>query len=252
MNIDLKRKISENKLTLGVWSTVGHVQVVEAMLEDGAFDWLAVDLEHSEIGFEKLVQIINVCEKYKVATLVRLSSHNPIEGRKALDLGASGLIIPAVESAVQLSQLCKFFFYPPEGERGVCISRMNGWGDDFDPYLNGFVPVIIPIIESVQGAKNVSEIANLPIVDAVFIGPYDLSASLGKPGDFESEIFKTQLEQIKKTILGAKKPVGIHVVTPSREMLKQRIAESFKFIAFGTDMVFVKNSAKAAEGFNES
>ena len=248
MKMTLKKKLAENKKTIGAWLTVGHVQVVEAMLAGGTFDWLAVDFEHSEIGFADLPAIFNVCEKYSVAPLVRLSGNNAIEGRKALDLGAEGLIIPYAESAVKLSELCKSFFYPVKGERGLCLSRMNTWGESFSDYMRDFSPVIVPIIESKKGTANIAEIAALEFVDAIFIGPYDLSASLGKPGDFASEEFTSTLAAVKTAIFASRKAGGIHVVSPQRAELEKRLSEGFRFVAFGTDLIFIKDGAKAGAG----
>lgn len=246
MNLKLKKKLLSGEKTLGTWLTVSHIQVVEAMLSSAQFDWLTLDLEHSEIGFEHMPAIFNICEKYGVAPLVRLSGANVIEGRKALDLGAHGLIVPVVENAGAFAELCKHFEYPPKGKRGVCLSRMNNWGEDFDEYMKNFSPVIVPIVESTLGVKNAAEIAALECVDAVFIGPYDLSASLHKPADFENAEFKDHLHMVKKAAAAAKKPLGIHVVNPSAADLKRRCDEGFKFIAFGTDMIFIQHAVKAA------
>lgn len=231
-------------VSLGAWSTVGNPQVAEAMLSTGVYDWLAVDLEHCAFTEDQIGAIFMVCLKYKVKPFARISGHFPVEGRKMLDLGAEGLIVPVVQTAQQFSELSKHFFYPPKGVRGVCRYRINKWGDNFDEYIRDFKPVLIPQLETKMSVENADAIAALPEVDAIFLGPYDLSASLGTPGNFKTPAFAEAIQTMKAAAKRHNKGLAIHVVDPDPSDLNRRIEEGFDVIAYGTDMICLRSSLK--------
>lgn len=243
----LKKRLAAGEVTLGGWSTVGHPQVVEAMASTGTLDWVVFDLEHTDIGEQDLVAMILACERHGVSPLARLSSHDPIQGRRALDLGMSGLLIPVVQSATEFSDLVRHFYYPPRGRRGACLSRMNGWGKGFDTYQDTFEPILIPQIETPVGVAAAPEIARFPEVDALFVGPYDLSASLGKAGDFSMPSFKKAEQEVKAAAGAAGKALGMHVVTPDAQALQVRVDDGYRFIALGTDIICLRHALTQAK-----
>jgi len=179
-------------------------------------------------------------ERYNVAPIVRLPSADPYLARRLLDLGALGFIVPVVESAPVFSDFLSHCLYPPKGRRGVGLSRANVWGEDFDDYFSGFEPVLIPQIETKKGAENVAEIVALDCVDGLFIGPYDLSADLDKPGDFESLEYNNARGVIRDACIDHGKLAGIHQVAPNIDELMIRRQEGYKFIAFGTDLIAMR------------
>jgi len=240
--MSLKERIAKGEVTLGAWSTIAHPQVVEAMASSTGIDWLVFDLEHTDIDESDLVAMVLACERHGVTPLARLSSHDPIQGRRALDLGVAGLLIPVVESATDFAELAKHYFYPPHGRRGACLARINGWGDTFDSYQSDFSPILIPQIETPTGVAEAAALAALPEVDALFVGPYDLSASLGKAGDFNMPVFRQAEIQIKAAGDGGGKALGMHVVTPDAQSVEKRIAEGYRFIALGTDIICLRHA----------
>jgi 2-keto-3-deoxy-L-rhamnonate aldolase RhmA len=240
-----KPKALQNK-TIGTWISTGNPLILESILETGLYDWIALDLEHSCFTEPEILNLFSLCERFGVNSFARLHGHDPLQGRKMLDMGATGLIIPVVNNANEIDELCNHFFYPPRGKRGVCLSRINRFGETFNEYFENFTPLIVPQIESQKAVENIKEICTREYVSAVFLGPYDLSADLGTPGDFNSAKVVEALETVKKTVLENNKILGMHVVQPDIEDLKNRFKEGHGFIAYGTDILLLKASLKSA------
>jgi 2-dehydro-3-deoxyglucarate aldolase len=240
-DILIKQQISQGKLCIGGWLTTASPAVAEAMATL-PFSWIAIDMEHSAIPMDQVQSSFIAIEHHGCAPLVRMLEADPIAARRFLDMGAQGLIIPAVESAEKLKDFIQHCIYPPKGKRGVGLSRCNIWGDTFDEYYQNFNPVIIPQIETANGVSESSKIAALEEVDGLFLGPYDLSANLGEPGIYETADFKSAVEETKAACLKNQKSLGIHQVETSIDQLNNRIAEGYKFIAYGTDMIAMRTS----------
>ncbi|MCK9330969.1 MAG: aldolase/citrate lyase family protein, partial [Candidatus Cloacimonetes bacterium] len=135
---------------------------------------------------------------------------------------------------------------PPIGKRGVGLSRAQNYGFSFNEYrkwVEEFL-VVIAQIEHVDGVKNIKEIISTKGIDGIIIGPYDLSGSLGYPGDYERDDVKEALEKVKQICLNANFPMGYHVVPPDINLLKSSIVEGYRFIAFSTDFYFMGETAK--------
>lgn len=236
------------KNSIGAWITVGHPQVTEALMSSPLYDWLAIDCEHCSFTPNEMVQIFTVCQNLKKKAFVRISQMDPIEGRKALDYGADGVLIPMVEDPAPFKDFCASLRYPPEGKRGVCLARINRWGEEFDSYMRDFKPIIVPQIESKKGVDNLPDIIDAG-VSGVFLGPYDLSASLGTPGQFDTDEFKAIASEVIKICEEKSIPLAIHVVEPDPELLLQKKEEGFSFFAFGTDMICMRSSVNKANNF---
>ena len=239
--MQLKDKLKANKLTIGAWSSIPSPLSAEAMASLG-FDWLAIDMEHGTTGVDAASHIFAAIEKYKIAPLVRIPCHKPVLTRRLMDAGAHGVIVPVVEDADIFKDFVSHMYYPPEGRRGVGLSRCNLWGDNFKEYLENFKPVVIAQIETRKGAENAEKIAAIPGVDGLFLGPYDLSADLGTPGNFETPEFLAARDKIKQACANQNKIVGIHQVEPDPDKLEQRIAEGFRFIAYATDIIALRHA----------
>ena len=244
----LKDRLAGNQVCVGGWITVPTPVVAEAMATMG-FHWVAVDMEHAPISEGDIQGVFIALEKCGVSPMVRLPSADPYLARRMLDSGAAGLIVPVVEDAVEFSKFAAYCAYPPKGTRGVGLSRCNGWGESFDDYLQNFEPVLVPQIETVAGVAAAGEIAALDEVDAVFVGPYDLSASLGDQGDFSTAEFKSAMGIVRDACDAAAKPVGVHQVDPDPDALKDQIDEGFRFVAFGTDMIAMRAALELPENF---
>ncbi len=240
---DLKKRMNDGDVLIGAWLSVPSVYVAEALGSCG-FDWMAVDMEHGPVSVETAVACFIAAERRQTAPLVRLPSADPIMARRLLDGGAAGLLVPAVESADQFASFARHCLYPPKGSRGVGLSRCNRWGDDFDSYFRDFAPVLVPQIETAAGIEAADAIASLEEVDALFVGPYDLSTSLGQPGDFATSAFTDAMATLRAACERQGKALGMHQVAPVKTELEARIAEGYRFIAYGTDMLAMRHAFK--------
>jgi 2-keto-3-deoxy-L-rhamnonate aldolase RhmA len=237
----MKKNISLNNTLIGGWLTTSSPIVAEAMAICG-FDWIAIDMEHGPSDEASVPAIFMALELHGVAPIVRLPSSDPYLARRMLDLGAAGLIVPVAESADSFSAFAAHCHYPTAGRRGVGLSRANRWGKTFESYNLEFEPVLIPQIETKKGAAAAASIAALECVDGLFVGPYDLSADLGAPGNFETEEYSAALSSIHEACKQSRKASGIHQVTPDHGELKKRLAEGYTFVAYGTDMIAMQHA----------
>ncbi len=246
MTISLTKRLALGHPCLGAWLTVAHPVLAEAMASLG-FHWLAVDMEHGPVAETEVQAVFAACALHGAAPMVRLPAADPHLARRMLDLGAAGLLIPVVEDAAVFAEFAAHCLYPPAGRRGVGLSRANLWGDGFDGYLNGFRPVLAPQIETRAGVAAADVLAALDGVAGLFLGPYDLSASLGRPGDFESSVFRAAAEEVRAACARHGKALGIHQVTPDSEQLRRRIDEGYRFIAYGTDVIALRHALRLPE-----
>ena len=149
-----------------------------------------------------------------------------------------------ISSAAQLQAIINECHWPPRGRRGVGFQRANVFGKFFDAYVQeAQESLIIAQIEHIDAVNNLESIIAVEGLDAIMVGPYDLSASLGITGEFENKKYLEMLSKILSMCAKHKMPCGIHVVQPDPKMLEQRISEGYTFIAYGVDTVFLNHGA---------
>ena len=233
----LKTKLNQQKVTIGSWITLAHPAIAEIMAKAG-FDWLAVDLEHSVITIREAEELIRVIDLCGVVPLVRLSANDPVQIKRVMDAGAHGVIVPMVNSAVEAEQAVASVCYPPKGQRGVGLARAQGYGASFDRYLDWVNrdTVVIVQVEHIDAVNNLEAILSVEGVDAFFVGPYDLSASLGIPGQFERPLMKDAMQRIEAIGTASGRVPGIHVIEPNPDELKSRIEQGYRFVAYSVDI----------------
>lgn len=233
----LKEKLRKKEIALGSWITLGHPAIAEIMARAG-FDWLVVDLEHSVISIEMAGDLIRIIDLCGVAPLVRLTSNDPDQIKRVMDAGAHGIVVPSVNSPEDAARAVAATRYAPRGSRGVGLGRAQGYGVGFQDYLKwqSEGPVVIVMIEHKTAIDQLEEILTIPGVDGFLIGPYDLSCSLGIPGQFEQTEFVNALTRIRETGKRLGCPAGLHIVEPDAQRLEQTIREGYTFIAYGVDM----------------
>jgi 2-dehydro-3-deoxyglucarate aldolase len=240
----VRNKLSKGVASIGSWMQLPDSSVAEIMGYSG-YDWVVIDLEHGSFSLQQLPNLFRAIELGGALPLVRVAQGNSKDCKQALDAGAAGLIIPMVESAEQLHKLIGFSKWPPAGNRGVGFSRANRFGENFNEYFaQAQNPLIIAMIESIEGINNIESILQVKGLDSIFIGPYDLSASLKITGDFSNQMFTQAIDKIRSCALDNSIPCGIHVVEPVVENLKIRVKEGYQFIAYSIDSVFLSKSAK--------
>ena len=239
----LKDRMRAGETTFGTWVSSSSVEVADALASLG-FDWLVVDLEHGSAGVAEAAAMFVAAERHGCAPLARLTSADPFLARRLLDNGAHGLIVPVVESAEAFRGFARHCFYPPEGRRGVALGGFNRWGDRFADYMSAFRPILVPQIETRAGVAAAESIAALPEVDALFFGPYDLSSDLGAPGNFAGKPFADALERVKAACAKHGKAAGGHQVAADLAALQKLVDGGFRFLAYGTDLVVLRDALK--------
>jgi 2-keto-3-deoxy-L-rhamnonate aldolase RhmA len=233
----LKQALRQGELCIGSWITLAHPAIGEIMARAG-FTWLAVDLEHSVITIREAEELIRVIKLCGVVPLVRLSANDPVQIKRVMDAGAHGVIVPMVNSAAQAEQAVASVYYPPRGWRGVGLARAQGYGDNFEGYREWLQQeaVVIVQVEHIQGVENLKEILAVEGVDGFIVGPYDLSGSLGIPGQFEDPLMLEAMERIRIGGANSKKAPGIHVVEPDLAELRRRLDQGYRFVAYSLDI----------------
>lgn len=241
----LKRKIENNELSIGSWITLGHPAIAEIMSNAG-FDWLAIDLEHSVINIRETEELIRIIDLSGVVPLVRLTSNSSDLIKRVMDAGAHGVIVPMVNTALDAEMAVKAVKYPPSGKRSVGLARAQKYGADFDTYMKWAQDnsVVIVQIENIEAVNSFKEILSVPGVDGFIVGPYDLSASMGIPGDFTNPKFSSVMNEIYKTSKEMNVLGGVHIIEPDPDQLEKTINEGYKFIAYSLDIRMLDNACR--------
>lgn len=237
----INRIKKKKKLTIGAWLQVSNADSAE-IIGYSNFDWAAIDFEHGTIKVNELNNVIRALELGQTLTFVRVANKNANFIGNILDSGAHGLIVPNIECREEIEKIIDKTFYPPIAKRGVGFSRANRFGKNINDYKSKQKDlIVIAMIESQKGYENLEDILRAKHLSGIFIGPYDLSASMNIMGKFESKKFKETINKILKICKKYKKLCGIHVVENNSELLKKRIKEGYKFIAYSTDAVILSS-----------
>lgn len=253
LTMELKEKLKNRIPTLGTWITVAHRAFVE-ICGNHNLDWICLDLEHSSIDLDQMSTLISIGKGKGASVLVRLSSNDPVQIKRVMDAGATGIIVPMVNSYEDAEAAYQAMHYPPRGKRGVGLSAAQGYGSFFNEYKEWSKnnSVLIVQIEHKDAVANFDSIVEHEGVDGFIVGPYDLSASLGVPGQFENSSFKKAMQQIQDSQAKTSKARGIHVVEPSYEKVKEAIANGFDFIAYSFEArIYDVSVGTVANGFRE-
>jgi 2-dehydro-3-deoxyglucarate aldolase len=241
----IRTALRSGSASIGSWMQIPESNIAEIMGRAG-YQWVAIDMEHGPVAVNQLPDIFRALELGGTLPLARVASPLPINCRQALDQGAAGVVIPMISSASQLQSIISECHWPPRGRRGVGFQRANVFGKFFDAYVEeAQESLVVAQIEHIDAVNNLEAIVKVEGLDAIMIGPYDLSASLGITGEFENKKYKDVLTKILEVCAKQKMPCGIHVVQPDTKMLEQRIREGYTFIAYGVDTVFLNNGASA-------
>jgi 2-dehydro-3-deoxyglucarate aldolase len=243
--ISLRQSLAANQTSVGSWMQIPDASVAEIMGQAG-YDWVAVDMEHGTFALNQLPDIFRALELGGTLPLVRLAQGHPKDCKEALDAGAGGVIVPMVETAAQLTIVRDACRWPPSGTRGVGFSRANLFGKYFETYREeAQAPLLVAMIEHWRAVENLENILAVEGLDAVLIGPYDLSASMGLTAEFNEPKFVEAMERILIACKNTAVPCGVHVVMPDVDLLERRIQEGYRFIAFSIDAVFLNTSTSS-------
>jgi len=243
INYGLKDKLRNKELTIGSWLSFGFTQTCEIMAKAG-FEWLVIDMEHTAIDDSQCLNLIQIIESNGITPLVRVGKNDPLHIKSAMDAGAHGIIVPMINSVEDAEKAIDALYYPPIGSRGVGLGRAQNYGNGFEEYKKWSKneSVFIAQIEHFEGVQNLDAITSLEKVDGFIIGPYDLSGSIGLPGEWNNPLVVSELDKVQKHLIHSLKPGGYHVVHADHSELSQRIDEGYRFIAYGDDMVFFSDT----------
>lgn len=246
----LKQGLLDGRLLIGSWITLAHPAVAEIMSQN-YFDWLAIDLEHSVITIREAEELIRIINLSGISSLVRLTANNAEQIKQVMDAGSHGIIVPMVNSKADALRAVSAIYYPPKGKRGVGLARAQKYGAGFVDYLKWLESnaVIIVQIEHINAVHNFEDIFSIPEVDGYFIGPYDLSASMGLAGQLDHPQVLEAINHVNKAAKRMQKPGGLHIIEPNPKLLSQKIKEGFKFIAYSLDIRMLDCSCR--EGLKE-
>jgi 2-keto-3-deoxy-L-rhamnonate aldolase RhmA len=220
--------------------TIDNAAVIEVARLAG-FDWLWIDGEHGQFNEVSAAVACALCAGGP-PTFVRLPDFSPTAIKRFLETGADGIILPAVSTLEDVNAIARAALYPPRGERSVGIARAQGYGATFEQYLTQQSYSIVVQIETVAGVSNAREIVAHEAVNAVIIGPYDLSGSFGIPGQVEAPEVVQAISQVQEICRQAGKPCGIFAATA--EKARQYVAAGFDMIAVGIDTAILLNACK--------
>ena len=236
---NLRKKLTNGGYSIGSWMQIPHPSIAEIMGGAG-YDWVAVDMEHGAISAHQLPDLFRALELGNTLPLARLAQGHPKDCKQALDAGAGGVIVPMVESAEQLIAVRDACRWPPAGTRGVAFSRANMFGKYFDEYrVEAQQPLLVAMIEQIQAVDELDAILEVDGLDAILIGPYDLSASMGITAGFENDAFIDVMNKINTIAAKNNIACGVHVVDPSVAELEQKIRMGYQFLAYSIDSVFL-------------
>lgn len=227
-------------ISIGSWITLNHPSIVEIMADAG-FDWLCVDMEHSVTDYYEAQQLILTIQAKGIKAYVRVGENNTRIIKRVLDAGADGIIVPMVNSKEDALKAINAVKYPPKGKRGVGLARAQKYGFGFEEYKDKYADEIklIVQIEHIDAVENLEDILSLDEIDGTFIGPYDLSGSMGKPGRYDDNDVKAVLNHYEEIVNKHNKLIGFHVIQPDYQLVLDKIELGYNFIAFSLDTLFL-------------
>ena len=232
----LKANLKAGKAQFGAFITAPCPEVVEVLGVAG-FDFVILDTEHTASGIETVVDMMRAAEAYGMTPVVRVQDDTPKTLSRYQDVGAFGVQVPMVHTAQQAEAIVRAMKFAPEGVRGMSGGRGARWGaiEDYRRASNEETLIAV-MCESSQGVQNIREIVRVPGVDAVFIGAFDLSQSLGVPG----ETTHPRVEEAIQTVLDACLEAGVipGIVSPDAELARRRAEQGFRYITILDDMAF--------------
>ncbi len=237
----------EGKVSIGSWMSMAHVSIAE-ILAGAGFDWVVIETEHTAIDVSEVLRLIIALEGEGTVPLVRLAWNDPIQAKAVLDSGAAGVLVPNVNTKEDAELAVSSVKYPPLGSRGVGLARAQRYGEDLQHYVEraNRDSLLMVQIEHIDAVNNIDSILSVPGITGTFIGPYDLSLSMGLVG----QLSHPKVQAAKQRVLEATKDhglvPGIHLVhsDTAAEEFKQCVEVGYKFIALGTDILFLGNSCR--------
>ena len=247
MKNTLKEKLFSGKKPVGMFVGSGSAAVVECLGRTG-LDFVIIDNEHSPVEAETSTELIRAAELVGLCPLARVREISRPAVLKLLDVGAQGLIVPNVRSADEVKQLIGYAKYAPVGDRGFCPTRKDGWGFDAAETVPELMArmnaetLLIPQCETVGALHEIEQIVALDGVDGIFVGPFDLSISMGLPGQFDHPDFTAAVDRIVRACHAAGKFCLLFGGTP--EAVANGFGKGFDGMAYSIDTIALIKAVK--------
>jgi len=243
----LKKSFLERQKIFGTWTSFSEPQIAElfALTNCG---FVGIDIEHGVTDLRTCQQIIAASQAGGSLCLPRIASHNPEMIKRLLDAGADGIIAPMVntrEQAEAISSWCKF---APMGQRSYGVNRAQTYGLDFEEYAQSWneTSVLIAQIESIEAVKNIDEILSVHGIDGVMVGPYDMSGSLGIPGQIDHPQIREATSEVLRKARECKKSCGTQIVPLASQLAASKFEEGYTFVVLSSDIFLMAEWVKDA------
>jgi len=244
----MKEKMRRGKPSIGTWMSMAHPSIAEILAMAG-YEFVVVETEHTAIDVSEVLHLLIAIEQRGAIPLVRLAWVDPIQAKAVLDSGAAGVLVPMVNGKADAELAVQMTKYPPLGARGVGLARAQGYGEGFDEYVAhaNDDTLLLVMIEHKDAVNNIEEILSVPGIDGTFIGPYDLSMSLGIPGQITHPDVIAARKKVLDATLARGLIAGVHFVQPRTAATEcaAALAAGYRFIALGSDILFLGDSARA-------
>ncbi|MDS0223576.1 aldolase/citrate lyase family protein [Haloarcula sp. S1AR25-5A] len=245
----LKDTIESADNPFGTWISVGHPTIAEATAQLD-LDFVLVDMEHTTMDLETVESMARGVDAAPGDTdmIVRVPWNDPVRLKRVIDIGVAGVMVPMISSAEEAEELVRSLRYPPDGIRGIAGSRATRYGKNFEEYVTNANGSILTIaqIETEQGMEHAQEIANVEGIDSLFVGPADLSGSLGMFAEWDSSKFDDAVQSIIDDSHAADVPVGTLTTDIGAEAIESRVDQGFDFLIAGKDVALLMDSVEVA------
>lgn len=247
----IKEKMGRGEPSIGTWMSMAHPSIAEILAMAG-YDFVVVETEHTAIDVSEVLRLLIAIEQRGAVPLVRLAGIDPVQAKAVLDSGAAGVLVPMVNTKADAELAVQMTRYPPLGRRGIGLARAQGYGEHFDEYVANANDdsLLIVQIEHKDAVANIEEILSVPGIDGTFIGPYDLSMSLGIPGQLDHPEVVSAKQKVLDATLACGLVAGVHLVLPGSAAADcaVAIAAGYRFLALGTDILFLGDGARSLRG----
>lgn len=239
-----KAALRENRTQIGIWCAIAGSDNAEALAGCG-FDWMLIDTEHSTTALDTVKAMLQAAAPYPTHCVVRPGWNDAVEIKRILDAGAMSILVPYVQTAEEAARAVSAVRYPPQGTRGVAgITRASRFGavDGYLARANAEICLLVQV-ETAEALRNIEAIAAVDGVDGIFVGPSDLAASMGFPGNPGAPEVKAAILDAIKRIRACGKPAGILSLDPA--LLEQAAAAGSVFTAVDVDQAILLRGARA-------
>lgn len=236
---------ARGRASVGMWVVSGSPVAAEICAGSG-LDWLLIDTEHAPNGLESVLAQLHAASGYPVHSVVRLPAVDPVAMKQMLDLGATTVLVPMVNTREQAEQVAASAAYPPEGIRGVgsALARAARWNRVGDYLLEARDGITVLVqIETEEAVRNAAEIAAVAGIDGVFIGPSDLAASMGLIGQQDHPAVVEAVLSTIAAVRAAGVPVGVNAFAPATA--ERYLAAGVDFILVGADVALLARGGEA-------